>query len=134
MPKFKDFSREEEMETIEVTMDGDTFHFAGALPTMALLDVAKVNAEKDQIKKLEIVMEFLDSVMLGDSSERFAARLASAENPITLDQCTALMFWLIEEAYTIGRPTDGSSASQNGSETTGTSSTDGAEPTASTPA
>jgi hypothetical protein len=130
--KFKDFSREAELEPVTVTLDGDTFTFAGALPTMAVLDMAKVNSVKD-VEKLEILMEFLDTVMLPESAARFAERLRSAENPISLDQCMNITFWLIEEAYTVGRPTRGSSPSLNGSETTGTSSTDGAEPTVSTP-
>ena len=76
--------------------------------------------------------DFLDTVLLPESSVRFAKRMRSAEDPITGADLVETVNWLVGEVYG-GRPTTPSSSSPDGSSTTGTSSTDGAPLLASTP-
>jgi hypothetical protein len=132
MGKFKDFSRETEMEDVEIKVDGDTFYATGIAPALAVLDMAAVN-DAGNVERMKIVMEFLDAVMHEESAERFAARLRSTTNPISVDQAVAIVMWLMEDVYATERPTEGRSPSQDGSATTGPNSTDGARPTGLTP-
>lgn len=128
----KSFSREKAVEWTEFDVDGEVFQVVNIAPAMAVLDVAKVNDAKD-LDKITIIMSFLDAVMESDSALRFAARLSSIENPITIDQASSIAVWLMEEVYATGRPTQEPSQSSNGSGATGTSSTATADSTGSTP-
>lgn len=93
-------------------------------------DTANVSPEKltkaaDGVKTHTArALQFLDMVLLPDSALRFAERMRSLENPITLEQTLQVWTWLI--AQYSGRPTEPSSPSANGHGGTGTSSTAGA--------
>lgn len=69
-------------------------------------------------------LQFLDTVLLPESAQRFGERMRSIENPITLEQAFQVWTWLIGQYG--GRPTVPSSPSANGHGGTGTSSTAGA--------
>lgn len=90
----------------------------GLTPEQATSKLPKV---MEQVSK---TLGFLDTVLLPDSAQRFAARMNSAVEPITLDQAFKVWTWLVEQ-YS-GRPTQPSSPSANGHDGTGTSSTGGA--------
>ncbi len=128
----RDFSRSKPLERVDFTIDGDVFHAVGVAPAMAILNVSRINEAKD-MGKVEVIMSFLDQVLEEESAERFAARLTDRMNPITIDQCASVAIYLIEEVYVTERPTKGPLPSQNGSESTGRSSTDGAQLTGTTP-
>lgn len=131
MTEIKDFTKLDKQADVEFKIDDDTFTAVGVAPAMAVLDVAAVNKAED-MEKLHIILGFLDQVLLHDSAVRFAERLRSSEQPIAIDQAAAIAIWLMEEVYAPERPTEAPSPSQNGSGSTGASSTDGASAPAST--
>lgn len=133
MTDIKDFTNYDKKEDISFKVDGDEFVAVGTPSAMAILDIAAVN-KADNMEKIRIVLEFLDQVLVGDSAVRFAERLRSNTEPITIDQAASISVWLMEEVYAPERPTEAPSPSQNGSGSTGPSSTDGAPAMASTPA
>lgn len=132
MAEMKSFTRDKPLGWIEFDIDGEVFKLSSIAPAMAVLDVAKVNKAED-LEKVTIIMTFLDAVMEPDSAARFAARLGSIDNPITIDQATSIAVWAMEEVYASERPTQEASPSRNGSSTTGQSSTDTAPVEASIP-
>lgn len=69
-------------------------------------------------------MAFLDNVLEEESARRFAERMRSTTEPITIEQAFQVWQWLIGEYGS--RPTQPSSPSVNGHDGTGTSSTAGA--------
>lgn len=109
----------------------EIFLAAPEAPGGALIDLAKAEDTKPH-HAVMAMMNFLDQVLLPDSAVRFAARLRSAEHPITGADVVETTNWLIQEVYG-GRPTTPSSDSPDGSSATGTSSTDGAPSLVSTP-
>lgn len=132
MTEIKDFTKLNKKENVPFTLDEDTFIAVGVAPAMAILDVAAVNKAAD-MDKIRIILDFLDQVLLPESAIRFAERLRSSTEPITIDQAASIAVWLMEEVYAPDRPTEALSPSPNGSESTGPSSTDGAPASESTP-
>lgn len=128
----KSFNREKPLEWIEFDIDGEVFKLRSVAPAMAVLDVAKVNQAAD-LDKIQVIMVFLDQILDSESAERFAARLSSIENPITIEQATSIAVWAMEEVYATERPTEAPSPSQNGSGSIGPSTTDTASTGESTP-
>lgn len=131
MAEIKNFTKMDKKDNVPFQIDDDTFVAVSSAPAMAVLDVAAVNKATD-MDKIRIILEFLDQVLLPDSAERFAERLRSAAEPITIDQAASIAVWLMEEVYSPERPTEALSPSQNGSESTGPNSTDGAPASEST--
>lgn len=127
----KDFTNNDKPENIEITVDQDVFIAVGEAPAMAILDVAGINKAED-VEKVQILFAFLDKVLLPDSAARFLERLGSPTEPITIDQATDIAVWLVQEAYAPERPTEAPSSSQNGSGSTGPTSTDTASEPEST--
>jgi hypothetical protein len=128
----KDFTNEDKKPDIEFRVDDDLFRAVGDPPAMAILDVSAVN-KADGMDKVRVVLEFLDQVLRDESAELFAERMRSKVKPIGIDQATGIAVWLMEEKYAPDRPTEAPSPSQNGSGSTGPSSTDGAQAGGSTP-
>lgn len=128
----KSFTRAKPLEFVEFDIDGEVFRAINIAPAMAVLDVSRVNDAKD-LDRVTIIMSFLDQVLEVDSALRFAERLKSAENPITIDEVAAIAVWLVEEVYATERPTEAPSPSPNGSGSTGPSTTDSASTEASIP-
>jgi hypothetical protein len=127
----KSFTNLDRKADVLFEVDGDEFTAVGVAPAMAILDVGAVNKAED-MDKIRIILEFLDMVLLPESAARFAARLRSSESPISIDQAAKIAVWLMEEVYAPERPTEAPSPSQNGSGSTGQSSTGGASAPAST--
>lgn len=69
-------------------------------------------------------LQFMDLVLLPDSAQRFAERMRSVTEPITLAQAFEVWRWLLGQYG--ARPTMPSSPSGNGHDGTGQSSTAGA--------
>lgn len=82
---------------------------------------AAASAASSQTAK---TMAFLDQVLEEESALRFAERMRSTTEPITIEQAFRVWQWLIGEYGS--RPTQPSSPSANGHDGTGTSSTAGA--------
>lgn len=125
----KSFSRDKPLEWVEFDIDDEVFKLRSVAPAMAVLDVAKVNQAAD-LDKIQVIMTFLDQVLEPESAARFAARLSSIENPITIEQATSIAVWAMEDVYATERPTEAPLPSPNGSgstgpNTTGTASTEG---------
>lgn len=131
MSEIKNFTNMAKAPDIEFQIDDDVFVAVGTAPAMAVLDVSAVGAAEG-VDRLRIVFEFLDQVLKPESAQRFAERMRSADEPITVDQAAAVAVWLMEEHYAPERPTEAQSSSAGGPGTTGQSSTDGAQPAAST--
>lgn len=138
-----DFS-EKRPDTLRFQIDEDVFEAVPAVGAqvmrdiigmtdaaeLATLDVANVSPEvaasrlPKVIEQVNRTLAFLDMVLLPESAQLFAARMNSADKPITMDQAFKVWTWLIEQYG--GRPTRPSSPSENGHGGTGTSSTAGA--------
>jgi hypothetical protein len=125
MAETKDFTKTDKPDNVRFRIDDDEFEAVGTAPAMAILDVSAVNQAKD-MDKIRIILEFLDQVLIPASAERFAERLKSSVEPIDIDQAASVAVWLMERVYAPERPTEAPSPSQNGSGSTGPSSTDGA--------
>lgn len=136
-------------QPLEFDVDGETFYALPAMPGMATLDMAAMAESGTNAERARAIMGILDSVLLPESATRFAHRMRGARprrpdevtdehpaeepvsvSPITVEDASSIVRWLVSEAYHVGRPTDGPSLSQPGSSTTGPSSTDGAPPEA----
>lgn len=118
---------------VPFTIDGETFYVAPAAPAGALQDMARIGELAKQERMAEMLTMFngfLSMVLMPESLERFTARMRDPQKPITQAQLTKIVKWLME--HYAGRPTEPASSSQTGQGTTGTSSTDGASPEAST--
>lgn len=101
----RDFTRVQTgREPVQFTIDGDTFHAVPLAPGGAMLDMAAVQ-DGTNSEKVRAISEFLDMVLTEESAVLFAARLRDKKRPITLDQATEVVVWLVEEAYT-DRPTN----------------------------
>jgi hypothetical protein len=131
MTEVKDFTNQDKKPPVPFTIDGDEFIAVGNPPAMAFLDVSAVN-KAEGLDKIQILLDFLDKVLIPASAERFAERLGSSEEPIEINQAADIAVWLMEEKYAPDRPTEAPSPSSNGSGSTGPSSTDGVQAPAST--
>lgn len=148
----KDFSHSVKREPIQFKIDDDVFYAApeiGAeiLRPMMLNQISGIDpkilkavgdgnvdniSHEDMIglikatqTQTEQAMQFLDLVLLPESSTRFAERMKSTVNPITLDQAGDVYQWLLAEYGK--RPTKPSTSSSVQSQASaGTSLTDGA--------
>jgi len=129
--EIKNFTKQDKKDDVEFKIDEDVFTAVGTAPAMAVLDVAAVN-KAEGLDKIRIILEFLDKVLVPDSAVRFAERLASSTEPIDIEQAADIAVWLMEGVYASERPTEAPSPSQNGSGSTGQSSTDGAQAEGST--
>src|SRR4029077_4778513 len=98
MTEVKNFTQLDKKPSVPFTIDDDTFVAVGAAPAMAVLDVAAVNKATD-MDKIRIIMTFLDQVLEPASAERFAERLRSATEPISISQVAEIAVWLMEEVY-----------------------------------
>lgn len=144
----QDFSRPKvERETIKFKVDDDLFEaypeIGGnvLMPAISLdgldglvgRDQASLQAlsPEEQARAATAVnsqtvraLQFMDVVLLPDSAVRFAERMRSVEEPITLEQAFQIWRWLLSQYG--ARPTEPSSPSENGHDGTGPSSTAGA--------
>jgi len=123
---FKEFQSATNAEAVTFRIGSDIFEAAKECPTGVLLSMASIAAEEGG-NAVAGTMDFLDSVMLPESRERFAVRMRDAQNPISLGVVTELVQWLVE-IYT-GRPTVPPSPSPAGPSTTSPSSTASSPPT-----
>jgi hypothetical protein len=121
----RDFSRK--VSALAFTAEGDHFDATPGVPPSTLQELIQIS-KADLQDNIEGILAFYEVVLLPESYVRFAERFHSKTNPIDVFQCIEIMTWLLEQ-YT-ARPTTpsvGSSASsQTETDTTGTSSTDGA--------
>lgn len=121
----KDFEADRRIdrgETVTFTLNGEGYEAAADAPGGAILDVA-ATATDDSLpdgRRAMAIGTFLDAVLLPESAERFADRFRDPTNPITLEQATELLTWLVEEVY-VGRPTARSRPSRPGPRATGRS-------------
>lgn len=139
-------------EPIPFDVDDDTFYALPAMPGMSTLDMAAMADQGTKAERAKAIMGVLDSVLLPESAVRFAHRMRGRRPrrpdevteehpedepvmlmPITVEDASAIVRWLVTEVYHVGRPTEGPSLSQPGSLQPGTPSTDGAPPVESTP-
>lgn len=144
----QDFSRPKvERETIKFKVDDDVFEAYPEIGGQVLMPAISLDGLDDLVgqspssvqamsteeqsraasaasKQTVRALQFMDTVLLPDSSARFAERMRSVEEPITLEQAFQIWRWLLSQYG--ARPTEPSSPSQNGHDGTGTSSTAGA--------
>lgn len=149
MSEIKDFSKSSSKEPLRFKIDDDIFEASPAIGAELFREIASGSAQDaaglsaisgvkpgeyspDQMKLAATALDsqssravaFLDAVLLPDSAARFAERLRSSVDPISLGQMYEVWGWLIEQ-YS-GRPTQPSQSTSSGSDGTGTSSTAGA--------
>lgn len=146
MTEIRDFSLPKQ-ETLKFKIDDDVFEAVPIVGAQVLRDITNMSdliqlqgldtssVTKEQLEAMAEVanqhtartMQFLDLVLLPDSAARFAERLRSSDEPITIQQTYEVWRWLIER-YS-ARPTPPSLPSLNGHDGTGSSSTVGAPAT-----
>lgn len=128
----RDFSRK--VSALAFTAEGDRFDATPGIPPSTLQELLEIS-KSDLQGNLDGILKFYEIVLLQESYVRFAERFQSKTNPIDVFQCIEVMTWLLEQ-YT-ARPTmpsvGSSASSQTETDTTGTSSTDGAPSEESTP-
>jgi hypothetical protein len=119
-----DFSFSPEPKRFQI--NDDIFECSPELPLgiMARAASMKFDAETLRVKGIEPILEFFDEVFIGDSSQRFRARVNNKERPIGLRHVIKILPWLME-AYGL-RPTEPSQPSSQLPESTGMTSTVGA--------
>src|SRR5262245_12537506 len=118
----QDFT-EVRQETLKFKIDDDIFEAVPAVGAELMKDVIGMTdasalaadrieslSPEDAAARMPKVMEqvnkvlgFLDTVLLEASAQTFAARMRSAERPITLTQAFKVWTWLVEQYG--GRPT-----------------------------
>lgn len=109
----RDFS--EARERVLFRIDGDVFEAASALPGKTLARFAGRFADIEKVppeQQLDAMTDALSMVLLPDSAALFAKRLDDLTNPISLEQASDVITWLLE-CYGM-RPTEPSSPSQAG--------------------
>lgn len=131
----KDFTERHERTPFRI--DEDVFEAARAIPGKTLARFAARFAGIEKVaadKQIDAIAEALSMVLLPESNVLFQKRLDDLENPISLEQASKVITWLLE-CYGL-RPTEPSSDSSTGqpSPVSGTSSTDVALPPESIPA
>ncbi len=136
--RFKDFSLEDVNITIRIAPDDFTCY--PEIPLDAMMEIAQFARDKDKsdntMDRFKQLLGLLEAVMYPDDYDRFIARTKAGtrENPnphpIGLRHVMNMLPWIME-VYGL-RPTQESSTSADGSESTNTSSTEGASVTVST--
>lgn len=127
----KDFSKPRRQ--IQFKIDDDIFEAAPAIPAETLMEFATRFSDlesADQAKRVSILAEVLDLVLLPEAFSRMRARMSDRKNPVELDQLNEIIMWLLGE-YGL-RPTQASSGSPDGldNQASGTNSTGAAQPLA----
>lgn len=139
-PGIRDFFVDETPKRFRVHRDGDVFEAPPVLGPVQILElvalsknVSAMAATGDPSAAVKAIQDVFDEILTEDSAAKFAALLVSRDRPIDLQrQIVPILLWLLEE-YGM-RPTAPSSDSSNISTADGgTSSTDGAPPSESTP-
>lgn len=131
----KDFS--EQHERVLFRIDGDVFEAARTIPGKTLSRFAGRFANIEQVpaeQQLDAIADALGMVLLPESNALFQKRLDDLHNPISLEQASNVITWLLER-YGM-RPTEPSSPSSAGqpSPASGMSLTGAAPLPESTPA
>jgi hypothetical protein len=124
------------LEPKRFRINDDVFECSPELPLNVMARAANIRLDPQSVREnpehaLDPIVAFFDEIFIGDSSERFKARLTDRERPIGLRHITHIIPWLLE-VYGL-RPTELSSSSSTSPENDGTTSTDGASSTVSTP-
>lgn len=118
-----DFSFSPEPKRFRV--NNDVFECSPELPLGVLARAAKMKMDRETLERdgLEPILGFFDEVFIGDSSQRFRARVDDKANPIGMRHILKILPWLLE-VYGL-RPTEPSESSSPSPESAGTTSTGG---------
>jgi hypothetical protein len=113
------------IEPKKFTVNGDLFLCAPELPLPLMEKAASMRLDRETMQRegMEPILKFFDEVFIGDSAQRFRARVNDRERPIGLRHITKILPWLME-SYGL-RPTEPSESSSPLPESDGTTSTDG---------
>lgn len=129
----KRFEYVEDEEPIELVFNGEMYLVAGVAPANTITDLAKVLDLKEDSKKVDAIGQMLNKVLLPDYRDRFNKGLtgpseddepdAEPVKPIGFKSLLKSFEDLVEHYTEDERPTEDPSSSQDGSETSGASST-----------
>lgn len=122
---------------IPFRVDDDVFYAHPAMAAGKMVSMAGMKTElneADAAKKLDVILEAFQPMLLPDSFELMAERLVSDSNPLGFGELMEIFEWLVGEIYA-KRPTQPSKPSGNSSKKShaGESSTAGAQRAALTP-
>lgn len=115
-------------------LDGIDMYAAGVMPAGFMLDVIENRTSlrnSDRSGQMRIILDMLKSVIFPESWAVVHRRMYDPKDPIEFETIVRMVNWLTGKVYR--RPTQRSSVSSGERSQTGTSSTDGAQPTESTP-
>lgn len=125
----RDFSSDR--PDVVFTIDGDVFYGPGNLAVLSAVDLAN-HVQDLATPTRQTIVDIINLILYPESAELFIARASSPARPISQQQLTDVMTWLLEKHGV--RPTEESSDSSTGSHNlvTGSSSTDAGSDAAST--
>lgn len=109
---YKEFQAATSTEPVTFKIGSDMFEAAAQCPAGVLLSMAANSSDEGGAGAVTAAMDFLDAVLKETSRARFAERMTSVEDPISITTVTELVQWLIG-VYT-GRPTEQPSPSVAG--------------------
>lgn len=133
MKEFEAARRVDKGLKVEFKLNGQVYKCLADLPGGLLLDWVKAVTAPDltTIEQAEKATEFFTEVMEEDSFVRFQTGLRDKADPITTDQLTDVLNWLVAEYQ--GVPLDEATPSVPGQSNTGTFSSVAAKSSKSTP-
>jgi len=123
MAEIKDFTRPH-LEPRQFRIDDDVFDCVAEMPAGVVKIFSKMFASTP-IDQYDQLGQMLDLFLLPTSAERFAERMMSQTEPITMAHINMIVEWLMEEFS--GRPTRPAKRSSPSARSTGTNSMDGAQ-------
>lgn len=94
-------------------VDGELYLCAPALPGHIMENVSEY-AEAQGQRRMKLIGEFLEAVLLPESAARYAERMRSAVEPITIEEAAAHVMHLLREVYGVTRPSATPSSSPAG--------------------
>lgn len=100
MPRFKDFgskSPDENAEPISFKLWDIEFHCLPEIQGKVLLDMVSDSSSDDPVKSTKVISQFFDSVLIGDSKEKFNELLVDPEKIVSVDTLGEIIGWLVEQ-------------------------------------
>jgi hypothetical protein len=118
VPRFKNFGTPASSdEPIVFELYEQSFRCRPAIQGRMLIDLVSQADQENMAKAALAILAFMDRVLVEESRVRFKEMTDSDDYIVDMQTLSDVMEWLIEQYA--GRPTEGSSDSSAGSETTG---------------
>lgn len=89
-------------QPIRFRVDGDLFEALAELPALDSILLTELLNAFDRVdvtgrERFEVIVKFLETVLVAESAERFVARLTSRAQPIGFNRLLDVMLWLVAQ-------------------------------------